>query len=241
MKLVIIEDDPEIIHCVSRALDLQWPEARILSANLGLAGIDLVEKEVPDIVLLDIGLPDIDGFEVCRRIRLFSEVPVVMLTARDDESDKIEGLDVGADDYITKPFSRGELIARLKALLRRSVMMPGHEQSKDILVAGRVRIDFAARQVSADGDEVKLTPTEYNLLYLLAKNRGQTISNRVILERVWGADYTDANDYLKVYIQRLRVKLGDELQNPLLILSDRGDGYQLSNLREEDTLSLQTR
>ncbi|MDD5095188.1 MAG: response regulator transcription factor [Dehalococcoidia bacterium] len=239
MKIAIIEDDPDMIECVSRYLDFQWPEAKIVSAKQGLDGVDMVKREAPDIIILDVGLPDIDGFEVCRRIRLFSKMPVVMLTARDEEADKIEGLDVGADDYITKPFGRAELIARMKAVLRRFESMADLEQSRDILIAGKVNIDFAAHEVFVDGEEVKLTPIEYNLLYLLAKNRGQTVANRVILDRVWGTtDHTDAMDCLKVYIQRLRVKLGDNPQNPKLFISDRDEGYQLANLCEEGNLSL---
>jgi len=227
MKVVIIEDNPEIIEAVSLCFDLRWPDVEVASANEGIIGVALIERESPDIVILDIGLPDIDGFEVCRRIRLFSDVPIVILTVKDQEFDKVKGLELGADDYITKPFSHVELLARVKAVLRRSTM-PELEKDKEPLTIGKLWIDFAAREVRVDGKEVKLTPTEYNLLHLLARNTGRVMPHRVLLEKVWGSDYGDATDYLKVYVQRLRVKLDDDPQDPKLILSERGVGYKLA-------------
>ena len=227
MKVVIIEDDPEIVEAVSLCFDLRWPDVDVVSANEGINGLDVIEKESPEIVIPDIGLPDIDGFEVCRRIRLFSDVPVIMLTVKDQEFDKVKGLELGADDYITKPFSHVELLARVKAVLRRSTM-PQLEEEEEPLTVGKVRIDFASHEVRVDGTEVKLTPTEYSLLHFLARNAGRVIPRRVLLEKVWGADYVDSTDYLKVYIQRLRVKLRDDPQDSKLIISERGVGYKLS-------------
>ncbi len=227
MRVVIIEDDPEIVEAVSLCFDLRWPDVEVFSANEGIAGLDIIEKETPDIAILDIGLPDIDGFEVCRRIRLFSDVPVVMLTVKDQEFDKVKGLELGADDYITKPFSHVELLARVKAVLRRSTM-PQIEEDQEPLTIGKIRIDFASHEVRVDGGEVKLTPTEYNLLQLLTRNAGRFMPHRILLERVWGADYVDSTDYLKVYIQRLRVKLQDDPQEPKLIISERGVGYKFN-------------
>ena len=227
MRVVIIEDDPEIVEAVSLCFDLRWPDVEVFSANEGIAGLDIIEKETPDIVILDIGLPDIDGFEVCRRIRLFSDVPVVILTVKDQEFDKVKGLELGADDYITKPFSHVELLARVKAVLRRSTM-PQLEEDQEPLTLGKIRIDFASHEMRVDGEEVKLTPTEYNLLQLLTRNAGRVMPHRILLERVWGADYVDSTDYLKVYIQRLRVKLRDDPQEPKLIISERGVGYKFN-------------
>ena len=227
MKVVMIEDDPEIVEAVSLCFDLRWPDVEIVSANEGIAGLDLIEKESPDITMLDVGLPDIDGFEVCRRIRLFSDVPIIMLTVKDQEFDKVKGLEIGADDYITKPFSHVELLARIKAVLRRSTM-PQLEEQAEPLTVNKLRIDFASHEVRVDGVEVKLTPTEYSLLNILARNAGRVIPHRVLLEKVWGADYVDSTDYLKVYVQRLRAKLGDDPQNSKLIVSERGVGYKLS-------------
>ncbi len=227
MKVVIIEDDPEIVEAVSLCFDLRWPDVDVVSANEGIPGLDVVEKESPDIVILDIGLPDIDGYEVCRRIRLFSDVPVIMLTVKDQEFDKVKGLELGSDDYITKPFSHVELLARVKAVLRRSTM-PQLEEEEEPLTVGKIRIDFSSHEVRVDGNEVKLTPTEYSLLHFLARNAGRVIPHRVLLEKVWGADYVDSTDYLKVYIQRLRVKLRDDPQDSKLIISERGVGYKLA-------------
>lgn len=227
MKVVIIEDDPEIVEAVSLCFDLRWPDVEVLSANEGIVGLSQIEKESPDIVILDIGLPDIDGFEVCRRIRLFTDVPVIMLTVKDQEFDKVKGLELGADDYITKPFSHVELLARVKAVLRRSTM-PQLEDDEQPFSVGKLRIDFASHEVRVDGDEVKLTPTEYSLLHFLARNAGRVIPHRVLLEKVWGSDYVDSTDYLKVYIQRLRVKLKDDPHQSKLILSERGVGYKLA-------------
>ncbi len=227
MNVVIIEDDPEIIEAVSLCFDLRWPDIEVKTANEGIAGLNLIEQESPDIVILDIGLPDIDGFEVCRRIRLFSDVPVVMLTVKDQEFDKVKGLELGADDYITKPFSHVELLARVKAVLRRSTM-PQLEEDQEPLTVGNIRIDFASHEIRVEGREVKLTPTEYNLLQLLARNAGRVMPHRTLLERIWGSEYIDSTDYLKVYIQRLRAKLNDDTQNPRLIISERGVGYKMA-------------
>lgn len=227
MKVVIIEDDSEIIEAVSLCFDLRWPDVEVLSAIEGLAGLDLVEKASPDIVILDVGLPDIDGFEVCRRVRLFTDVPIVMLTVKDQEFDKVKGLELGADDYITKPFSHVELLARVKAVLRRSTM-PQLDEAEEPITIGRLRVDFSAHEVRVDGQEIKLTPTEYSLLHFLARNAGRVMPHRVLLEKVWGGDYIDSTDYLKVYTQRLRAKLGDDPQDPKMIVSERGVGYKLA-------------
>ncbi|MDD5093628.1 MAG: response regulator transcription factor [Dehalococcoidia bacterium] len=227
MKVLIIEDEPEIAEAVSLCFQLRWGGAQVSCASRGRKGIDMAETECPDIVILDVGLPDLDGIEVCRKIRLFSDVPIVMLTARGREIDKIEGLDAGADDYVTKPFSHTELIARVKAVLRRSDV-GGLDQTKQALHLGTVCIDFAANRVRVKGREVPLTPTEHNLLFFLARNVGQIVSNQVLVETVWGKDYADGNDYLTAYVGRLRVKLGDSPDNPRLIVSEPGIGYRLA-------------
>jgi len=231
MKVVIIEDDPDIVEAVSLCFDLRWPDVEIVSANEGIAGLDLIEKESPDITILDVGLPDIDGFEVCRRIRLFSDVPVIMLTVKYQEFDKVKGLELGADDYITKPFSHVELLARVKAVLRRSPM-PQLEEEGEPLIVNNLRIDYACHEVRVDGAKVKLTPMEYRLLHSMARNVGKVIPHSVLAEKVWGGNYVNSNDYLRVYIQRLRGKLRDDPQNSKLIVSERGVGYKLSKQRD---------
>lgn len=226
MKLLVIEDNPEIIEAVSLCFELRWPEITVISSSKGSNGADLAEKETPDLVLLDLGLPDIDGFEVLRRIRHFSDVPVIILTVRGEELDKIKGLELGADDYMTKPFSHMELLARVKAVLRRS-QMPELRGDEKPFVSGKLRIDFATREITVDGKMVKLTPIEYNLLYQLARNQGRVLTHRFLLEKIWGEEYLDATDYLKKYVQRLRQKLNDDSENPELIITERGIGYKL--------------
>jgi len=229
MKVVIIEDDVEIIESVTLCFEIRWPDVDVISATEGVAGTDLVAAESPDIVILDIGLPDIDGFEVCRRIRLFSDVPIVMLTVKDQEFDKVKALDLGADEYITKPFSRIELMARLHAVQRRSAL-PQCEEAQEPLSIGKLWIDFAAREVRVDQQSIKLTPIEYDLLEVLALNAGRAIPHQTLLEKVWGDEYADCGQYLKVYTQRLRIKLGDDARNPRLLVTERGFGYKLAKV-----------
>lgn len=229
MKILVIEDDPDVVEVVSLCFEMRWPNATIVSSGTGEAGIDLVEVESPDIVILDIGLPDIDGYQVCKEIRRFSDVPIVMLTVRSNEADIVKGLEMGADDYITKPFKHIELLARVQSVLRRSQMMPqtGEQQvfQKDDLV-----VDFANREVRIGDELIRLTSTEYNLLYHLIKNAGKVLQHKTLLGKVWGREYVDETNYLKVHIQHLRQKLGDDPNNPRLIITERGAGYKFAKL-----------
>jgi two-component system KDP operon response regulator KdpE len=197
----------------------------VLSASGGEEGLELAEIRFPDIVILDLGLPDIDGLEVLRRIRAFSSVPLIILTVRGEEIDKIKALEIGADDYIVKPFAPGEFLARVRAVVRRS-QIPEALPDEKPFIRGRLKIDFAAREVTVAGQPVKLTPSEHKLLRQLVRNEGRVLSNQVLLERVWGPEYTAETDYIKVYIQRLREKLEEDPRNPKMILSERGVGYK---------------
>jgi DNA-binding response OmpR family regulator len=225
VKVLIIDDDPDILEVVSLTITMQWHDCQVITAATGQAGLDLVETEHPDTVLLDVMLPDLDGYEVCRHIRAFSEVPVIMLTARDAEIDKVRGLEIGADDYVTKPFGHLELLARVRAVLRRAAM-PLPTSSVPDFSAGRLTISFGRRAVIIDGKPASLTPTEYNLLYHLVRNAGQVLPHATLLAKVWGHEYTEEVDYLKVYIRRLREKIEEDPQNPRLILTERGVGYR---------------
>jgi len=227
MKLLIIEDNPEIIEAVSLCFELRWSEISVVSTDKGDKGVELAEAESPDLVILDLGLPDIDGFEVLRQIRLFSDVPVIILTVRGEELDKIKGLELGADDYVVKPFSHMELLARVKAVLRRS-QMPELRGDEKPFIHGKLKVDFSSREITVGSNMVKLTPIEYNLLYQMIRNEGRVLTHRFLLEKVWGEEYTDATDYLKKYIQRLRQKLEDDSENPRLIITERGVGYKLA-------------
>ncbi len=228
MKILVIDDDPEVIEIVSLAFEMRWPEAVIASASDGETGLQMVETEGPDVVILDIGLPDTDGFKVCQEIRRFSDVPVIMLTVRDREADIVKGLQIGADDYITKPFRAIEFVARVQSVLRRTHLVPTSGEEKPFH-CGVLVVDFARREVSLDGQPVKLTPTEYLLLYQLTKNAGQVLSHQVLLGRVWGREYLDETQYLKVYVQHLRQKLQDDPTNPRYIFSERSIGYKFAS------------
>jgi two-component system KDP operon response regulator KdpE len=225
MKILIIDDEPDVIESVRLGFTLQWREVDVLGATSGEAGLDLIERDHPDIVLLDIGLPDIDGFEVLRQIRAFSDVPVVMLTARDDSMDKVKGLELGADDYVTKPFNHLELMARVKAVLRR-LEMPAPASRAPSFRAGDLEVDFARQEARLRGEHLDLTPTEYKLLYHLVRNAGHVLQHGTLLAKVWGREYRDEVDYIRVYIRRLREKLGDDPDSPRYIRTERGLGYR---------------
>ena len=225
MKILVVDDEPDLIESVRLGFTLQWREVDVLGAGSGEAGLDVVEQEQPDIVLLDVGLPDIDGFEVLRQIRAFSDVPVVMLTARDDSMDKVKGLELGADDYVTKPFNHLELIARVKAVLRR-LEMPAPASRAPSFRSGDLEVDFARQEARLRGERLDLTPTEYKLLYHLVRNAGHVLQHGTLLAKVWGREYIDEVDYIRVYIRRLRDKLGDDPDDPRYIRTERGLGYR---------------
>jgi two-component system KDP operon response regulator KdpE len=225
MRVLVIDDEPDVVESVRLGFTLQWREVEVLGANSGDEGLDLVEHERPDIVLLDVGLPGIDGFEVLRQIRAFSDVPVLMLTARDDAMDKVKGLELGADDYVTKPFNHLELMARVKAVLRR-LEMPAPASRAPSFRSGDLEVDFAKQEARLRGERVDLTPTEYKLLYHLVRNVGHVLEHGTLLAKVWGREYVDEVDYIRVYIRRLRDKLGDASDSPRYIKTERGLGYR---------------
>lgn len=228
MKLLIIEDTTEIIDTIAQIIDLRWPEASLLSTRLGQTGVELAEKEHPDLVILDLGLPDIDGFQVLRQIRRFSDVPVIILTVRGDEMDKIRGLELGADDYIVKPFSAGEFLARLKAALRRrQVPEAAAGTAEKPFIRGALRIDFRSHEVVIGSKPVKLSPSEYDLLRELVMNEGRILSKQALLDKVWGPKYAGETEYVDVYIKRLKETLEKEPGHPVQILDEFGKGYKL--------------
>ncbi|MEO8246136.1 MAG: response regulator transcription factor [Chloroflexota bacterium] len=220
-----MDDEPDVIESVRLGFTLQWREIDVVGAATGEAGLDDIEHQLPDIVLLDIGLPDIDGFEVLRQIRAFSDVPVVMLTAHDDSMDKVKGLELGADDYVTKPFNHLELMARVKAVLRR-LHLPAPASRAPSFHSGDLEVDFARQEARLGGERLDLTPTEYKLLYHLVRNAGHVLQHGTLLAKVWGREYVDEVDYIRVYIRRLREKLGDNPDNPRYIRTERGLGYR---------------
>jgi two-component system, OmpR family, response regulator VicR len=225
MKVLVIEDDPGIIEVVSLCFQLRWTGTTVVSASSGHKGVELVEAESPDVVILDIGLPDIDGYQVLKEIRRFSDVPVLMLTVRGEDTDIAKGLELGADDYITKPFSHIELIARVQAVLRRAQGMAVTDEERPF-VAGKLSVDFGRNEVLLSGHPIKLTSTERKLLYHLIRNEGRILSHESLLAKVWGDNYVDARDLLRVHIQHLRQKLEDNAENPVIIVTEHGIGYK---------------
>ncbi len=225
MKVLVIEDDPGIIEVVSLCFQLRWSGTNVISAANGRDGIALVETESPDVVILDIGLPDIDGYQVLKEIRRFSDVPVLMLTVRGEDTDVAKGLELGADDYITKPFSHIELIARVQAVLRRTQGLAVAAEERPF-TSGKLSVDFSRNEVMLAGHPVKLTSTERKLLYYLIRNEGRILSHESLLAKVWGDTYVDARDLLRVHIQHLRQKLEDNAESPNIIVTEHGIGYK---------------
>jgi len=223
--ILVVEDEPRVVHLVREVLGAA--DYEVLTAHSGEFAIKSAALEQPDLVLLDIILPGtMDGYDVARRLREFSDVPIIMLTARVRESDKLHGFEVGADDYITKPFSSKELLARVKAVLKRA-QVEKTAPSRSEVVAGDLRIDLARRQVTVAGREVHLTPTEYNLLHELATHCNQVLVHEDLLTTVWGAEYRNDLDYLRAYIHTLRQKIESDPADPKIILRCPGVGYTL--------------
>jgi two-component system, OmpR family, KDP operon response regulator KdpE len=223
--VVLVIDDEAPIRKFLRA-GLEGQGYALVEAATGQEGLTQAATRSPELVLLDLGLPDIDGLEIVRRIREWSAMPIVVLTARGQEGDKIRALDAGADDYVTKPFSMGELLARVRVALRhRSATGGGPEGS--VCETGGLRIDFAQRRVAMAGEEVKLTPIEYRLLATLARQAGRVLTHEHLLREVWGPGYTSQHHYLRVYMAQLRHKIESDPARPRLLLTEPGVGYRL--------------
>jgi DNA-binding response OmpR family regulator len=223
-SILVVDDDPLMVRLVRTHLDRAG--YRVLAAASGLEALDVAAAELPDLVILDLMLPKLDGYEVCRRLREFSLMPVVMLTARGEQVDKLRGFEVGADDYLTKPFSPQELLARVQAVLRRS-QQAVPSTAPPVLRCGNLAIDLARRRVTVHDETVKLTPTEFRLLQQLAVNAGKVLSHAELLTEVWGPEYRDDRDYLWAYVRHLRRKLEADPEHPALIRSEPGFGYVL--------------
>jgi len=229
LKALIIEDDPNLIKAVLLALRARWPEAAIIGMAEGNKGIEAVETESPDVVLLDLELPDVDGLQVLRQIRLFSYVPIIIITVRNQEIDKLKGLELGADDYLAKPFSYLELTARVNALLRRVSVDNRQTSFSTRFSSGDLTINFDSQEVFVQGKSVRLTPIQYKLLYYLVSNAGYPIPHSTLVAKVWGDEEVDiGSESLKVHIHYLRQKLGDNPHNPIRITTVPGSGYKFN-------------
>ena len=223
---VFIADDSALMRERLVAMLSELPDVEFIGqARDGPEAIDFVQKLKPDVVILDIGLPDVDGYQILKEIRRFSDVPVLMLTVRGEDTDVARGLELGADDYITKPFSHIELIARVQAVLRRAQGLPVTDEERPF-TSGKLSVDFARNEVLLGGNPVKLTSTERKLLYHLIRNEGLILSHESLLTKVWGDSYVDARDLLRVHIQHLRQKLEDNIESPNIIVTEHGIGYK---------------
>lgn len=224
VRILIVDDDPSIRKFIRANLEARGYQ--VLSAEDGDEAVRIVEKEMPDLILLDIMMPKINGFEVCQRIRQWSGVPIIMLSARAGEMDKVTCLDCGADDYLTKPFSLKELLSRIKAVLRRT-QGDGDAVIPSKYRCGDLQVDIAANRVSLKGENIDLTATEYKILTYLVVNAGRILTQDQILKKVWGEEYAGDNHLLQASMARLRRKLQDDFKNPKYILTRIGIGYEL--------------
>ena len=224
-RILVVDDEPKLVHLVREVLSVAGFD--ILSTSSGEGAVEMIALEQPNLVLLDIILSrTMDGYEVARRVREFSDVPIIMLTAKEREEDLLRGFESGADDYLTKPFSAKELLARVRAVLKRARQEPAARGESEI-VCGDLRIDLARRRVMVAGRDVPLTATEYNLLHQLAERRNQVLLHEQLLTAVWGAEYRDDLEYLRAYIRYLRQKLEADPANPKRIVTSQGVGYML--------------
>ena len=230
-RVVLVVDDEERMARFIR-LNLEHDGFQVIEAYRGMQAIEKLRDSMPDLIILDIMMPDIDGFEVLKMVREISTVPIIMLTAKGEEEDRVKGLELGADDYITKPFSPRELVGRVKAVLRRTEST-GISSQDVIDVDERLKIDLGRREVWVDKKLIKLRPTEYRLLYHLIQNAGWVLTYDQILSRVWGYEYRDEPHYVRLYINYLRQKLEQDPANPKYILTERGVGYRFVDYKRK--------
>jgi two-component system KDP operon response regulator KdpE len=222
-RVLVVDDEPETLKYVGANLRARGYE--VVTAADGTEALKRADEDVFDLILLDITMPGPDGFAVCQALRRQTTVPIIMLSARGQEKDKVRALDLGADDYITKPFGIDELLARVRSALRRSQQEPA---GGDVLAVGDLAINFAQRKVARGGEEIRLTPTEYELLVQLARSAGRVLNHTTLLQRVWGPEYGEETDYLWAYVRRLRRKLEADPEHPRYLLTEPGVGYRFA-------------
>lgn len=221
MRVLVIDDEPQICKLLRVSMTAQGYSVE--EAGAGQEGIERAALFKPDILIVDLGLPDMDGKEVVKRIREWMQAPIIVLTARDQEEDKIEALDAGADDYVTKPFGMGELFARMRVCLRR---MSADDQ-EPVLSAGGLQVDLVQRRVTVDGREIKLTPTEYEIIKVMVQHAGKVLTHKQLLKAVWGSSYDEDTHYVRVYVGQLRRKIEADPTQPKYIITESGIGYRL--------------
>jgi len=232
-RILVVDDEERMVRFIR--LNLEHDGFQVIEAFNGMQAIEKVRSNLPDLVLLDVMMPDMEGFEVLRVIREVSTIPVIMLTAKGEEDDRVRGLELGADDYVTKPFSPRELVSRVRAVLRRTESASSIHGLTE--VDERLKLDFDRREIWVEGELVKLRPTEYRLLYHLVQNAGWVISHDQLLSKVWGYEYRDEPHYVRLYINYLRKKLEKDPSNPKYILTERGVGYRFVDFRRKKSSS----
>jgi len=230
--ILVVDDEAKMIRFVRMNLELEG--FRVTEAGNGLEALNHVRDDLPDLVLLDVMMPEMDGFETLEHLREISNVPVIMLTVRGEEDDRIRGLELGADDYVTKPFSPRELISRIRAVLRR-VEKPASTGGEAVRIDERLSVDFRQREVIVDGKRISLRPTEYRLLYHLVNNPGWVMTHEMLLSKVWGYEYRDDTQLLRLYITYLRQKIEADPSNPRYIFTERGVGYRFVDFRNSES------
>lgn len=228
-RILVVDDEPRMIRFIQMNLELEGYQ--VSQASNGFEALTKLRDDLPDLVILDVMMPDMDGFETLRLLREVSAVPVIMLTVKADEEDKVRGLELGADDYVTKPFSPKELSSRVKAVLRRTEM-PAPVEKSVTRIDDYLQIDFDRRLVIAGGTEIKLRPTEYRLLYHLVNNAGRIMTHEQLLSKAWGYEYREESHYLRLYITYLRQKIEPDPANPRYILTERGVGYRFVDFKQ---------
>jgi len=229
-RILVVDDEPRMIGFIRMNLELEGHQVH--EAHNGMEALEAIRKQLPDVVLLDVMMPEMDGFETLRLLREFSNIPVIMLTAKGDENDKVYGLELGADDYVTKPFGPKELSSRIRAVLRRAEMPSTSPDQAILRIDERLSVDFNQREVLVNDEPVKLRPTEYRLLYHLIENAGWTVPHDQILAKVWGYEYRDEAHYVRLYVNYLREKIEENPSEPHYILTERGVGYRFVNFRQ---------
>lgn len=224
MRILVVDDDAPSVKMISFLLREEGYE--VISTDNGSAALELIEREAPNLVILDVMMPHLDGFEVCRRIRQKQDVPIIFLSAKGEIVDKVTGLELGADDYLAKPFEPAELLARVKAVTRRAEAVAG-EDAQALLTVGDLSLDpLTNRAIFADGRTINLTPIEFRLLHCLMRNAGRILSNDLLMTTVWGYDYEGYSNQIAVYIRRLRMKIEEDPNHPKLLITARGLGYK---------------
>ena len=231
-QILVVDDEPRMIGFIRMNLELEGHH--VIEAHSGLEALDAIRTKLPDIVLLDVMMPDLDGFETLRMLREFSSIPVIMLTAKGEENDKVYGLELGADDYVTKPFGPRELSSRIKAVLRRFETPSSSPDQAILKIDDHLHVDFNRREVIVDSEHIKLRPTEYRLLYHLIENAGWTVPHDQLLAKVWGYEYRDEAHYVRLYVNYLREKIEEDPSSPKYILTERGVGYRFIDFRHQD-------